>query len=370
MPTSAPVSAAGVGEDHDHQRHREPVDAEGEEPRRGALVRALGADHLEHVRLPVAHRALGVAAQVARGPAEVLAGVGEQRLPGGERRQDASARSAAASACSRISVSSPDSTATVIRSACCGLPLTALTSRSRSQPTRVSSDLEQLAGADELLPAGQHLAAQQGAVGSRPRRPRATPRRRPRRRRRGAGPRRRPARRRRRRPGRCDGSACGSRPRGSGAPPRRGRRRRRPATPASRGSRRRGRRAAARRRRPAPSVHDEQRRVLEPAAGQHPGQVGGDGLRRRPAGVRSSTIATAVERSAAWRRKSHGTWSAYRAAEVTNSHRSAAASSWAASARFCSSTESTSGASRMARPGRHRVGGHQLERLRVVGRGG
>ena len=67
-------------------------------------------------------------------------------------------------------------------------------------------------------------------------------------------------------------------------------------------------------------------------------------------GVRSSTIATAVERSAAWRRNSHGTWSAYRAAEVTNSHRSAAASSWAASSRLRSSTESTSGASRIARP--------------------
>ena len=68
------------------------------------------------------------------------------------------------------------------------------------------------------------------------------------------------------------------------------------------------------------------------------------------AGVRSSTIATEVDRSAAWRRNSHGTWSAYRAAEVTNSHRSAAASSWAASSRFSSTTESTSGASRMASP--------------------
>ena len=67
-------------------------------------------------------------------------------------------------------------------------------------------------------------------------------------------------------------------------------------------------------------------------------------------GVRSSTIATAADRSAALRRNSHGTWSAYRAAEVTKSHRSAAASSWAASVRLRSSTESMSGASRMARP--------------------
>ena len=67
-------------------------------------------------------------------------------------------------------------------------------------------------------------------------------------------------------------------------------------------------------------------------------------------GVRSRTIATAAERSAAWRRKSHGTWSAYRAAEVTKIQRSAAASSWAARARLDSSTESTSGASRIASP--------------------
>ncbi len=68
-------------------------------------------------------------------------------------------------------------------------------------------------------------------------------------------------------------------------------------------------------------------------------------------GVRSSTIATEVERSAACLRKPQGTWSAYLAAEVTNSQRSAAASSWAASWRLRSSTESTSGASRIARPG-------------------
>ncbi len=67
-------------------------------------------------------------------------------------------------------------------------------------------------------------------------------------------------------------------------------------------------------------------------------------------GVRSSTIATAADRSAAWRRKSHGTWSAYLAADVTKIQRSAAASSCAASERLLSSTESTSGASRMARP--------------------
>ena len=59
----------------------------------------------------------------------------------------------------------------------------------------------------------------------------------------------------------------------------------------------------------------------------------------------------AVPRLRAARSSSHGTASAYRAAVVTNSHRSAAASSWVASARFASTTESMSGASRNARPG-------------------
>ncbi len=60
--------------------------------------------------------------------------------PGARDCHDASARSAAASACSSSRVSRPDSTATVTRSACCGLPLIALTTRSLSQPTRVSSE--------------------------------------------------------------------------------------------------------------------------------------------------------------------------------------------------------------------------------------
>ena len=57
-----------------------------------------------------------------------------------------------------------------------------------------------------------------------------------------------------------------------------------------------------------------------------------------------------MPRCRAVRSSSHGTASAYRAAVVTNSHRSAAASSWVASARLLSTTESMSGASRNARP--------------------
>ena len=62
---------------------------------------------------------------------------------------------------------------------------------------------EQLTGADELLPPGKHLSAQQRAVGGSPRRPWRWPRRRRGRRRRAAARPWRPARRRRRRPGSC-----------------------------------------------------------------------------------------------------------------------------------------------------------------------
>ena len=67
-------------------------------------------------------------------------------------------------------------------------------------------------------------------------------------------------------------------------------------------------------------------------------------------GTRSRTTATEAPRSEAVRSISHGTASEYRAAVVTNSHRSAAASSWTASSRFVSTTESMSGASMIARP--------------------
>ena len=144
----------------------EPVDAVGQEARGGALVGALGADHLEHVVLPVAHRALGPAAQVARGAAEVLAR--RRRAGPGRRRaaaRTASARSAAASACSRIS-----SLEAGLDRDGDPLGLLRLALDRVDEPVAQPADpglqrLEQLAGADELLPAGEHLAAQQGAVG-------------------------------------------------------------------------------------------------------------------------------------------------------------------------------------------------------------
>ena len=79
--------------------------------------------------------------------------------------QDASARSAAASASSRSSDSSPDSTATLrLRH------LGRLAAEYRDHPVPQPADLllerpEELPGSDELVPAGQHLPAQQSSVG-------------------------------------------------------------------------------------------------------------------------------------------------------------------------------------------------------------
>ena len=66
--------------------------------------------------------------------------------------------------------------------------------------------------------------------------------------------------------------------------------------------------------------------------------------------MRSSTIATEVPRSAAVRSRSQGTASAYRAAVVTKSQRSAADNSCVAMARLAETTESMSGASSRAMP--------------------
>ncbi|WP_373688908.1 hypothetical protein [Verrucosispora sioxanthis] len=69
------------------------------------------------------------------------------------------------------------------------------------------------------------------------------------------------------------------------------------------------------------------------------------------AGTRLSTRARTAPLARALCSSSQGTASAYRAAVVTKSQRSAAASSWLARARLASTTESMSGASRNASPG-------------------
>ncbi len=190
------------------------------------------------------------------------------------------ARSAAASACSSTSVSRPDSTATVTRSACWGLPLMRV-DEPVAQPADAGLErAQQLAGADELLPAGEHLAAQQRAVGGGADDVGDRLRRR-RRRRRALSPRRsRSARGRRRRRGRlrrvmrADGAVEGL-------------------------AHDLGARVDVVGQRLEPGADlgdvvgrqqpvlvdlalgdDEERRVLEAAAGEHPRQVGRDGLDR------------------------------------------------------------------------------------------
>ena len=204
--------------------------------------------------------------------------------PEASERQDASARSAAASACSRISVSRPDSTATVTRSACCGLPLTALTSRSRTQPTW--SPGTRAARRCRRTPASGR-APRRAAACRRPRpwRPRGRPRRTTPRRRRAAGHRGRDLL------GRGVGDVVGATGQGAHG-----------ALEGLPDHGRPGVGVGGQRLEPAPDVGDgrggqqplvgdlalgdrEQRGVLEAAAGEHPGQVGGHGLQRLVGGA-------------------------------------------------------------------------------------
>ena len=82
MPTSAPVSPAVWENTTTISETDSPFTPYARKRAVRALVGALGAHHVEHVLLPVAHRALGLAPQPARGAAEVLADVGEQLLAG------------------------------------------------------------------------------------------------------------------------------------------------------------------------------------------------------------------------------------------------------------------------------------------------
>ena len=156
-----------MGEDDDHQGDREPVDAVGQEPCGPALVGPLGADHLQHVLLPVAHRALRAPAEVARGPAQVLAGVGEQRLAGGERLPRGLRALGGG-----LGVLEDQRLEPGLDGDGDPLGLLRLAADGVDDPVAQPADaglerLEQLTGPDELLPAREHLAAQQGAVGRR-----------------------------------------------------------------------------------------------------------------------------------------------------------------------------------------------------------
>ena len=285
--------------------------------------------------------------------------------PWASERHDASARSAAASACSRSSVSRPLSTATVTRSTCAGLPLTALTNRSRTRPTfdsrerssspvptnscqrastsprsRVPSALASWISATASAYAFSASARSAPVAATCSSRPSAT------------------------RWARCatlriaPSSVC--------------------FTTAERAS------ALAASDRSQPRMSETAVAGSSPSASTVPSVTmnSGESLRPRLAsirarwaatvstasgGVRSRTIATAVLRSAACLRKPHGTWSAYRAAEVTNSQRSAAASSWAASVAVALLDRVDVGGVEDRQTGRHRLRGDQLEGGGVAG---
>ena len=201
--------------------------------------------------LPVADCSLDTRPKVARGARDVARslleqlGAGRERLPGQSRR--ARLRD---SACSTISVSQLrlDGDGQLLgrlRPPACGVD-----DAVADPADLVLETPHQLAGADELLPAGEHLASQQGAVlGG------VVERGEPvgvhlDRRRCAAAPRSAPGSRA---PWRSRGSGARSSARhrrGSCGPRRPGRRCRRPVRRASRGSRRPPARAAARRRRP------------------------------------------------------------------------------------------------------------------------
>ena len=184
-------------------------------------------------------------------------------------------RSAARSASARSSRSTLFSSAPCRSSAGAGRPVTALTTRSRSRLTCPCSAAHPLAGADELLPAGQHLAAQQRAAAD------------------ALVDRRRGPRRRRRPPRRaapsaaacCSSTAVGDarRPAAPGCPARRSASagRRRPGRPGRRRARAASRAAAptwSSGSRPSASGRSSttnSRAPASPARGQHPGQVGG-----------------------------------------------------------------------------------------------
>ena len=257
------------------------------------------------------------------------------RGPPGRTRQASTVRSAAPSAAARTSASRLLSSACSTASVGGGRPVS-----ERRDPVPQPADpllagcAVELAGADELLPAGQHLAAQHAAaadavVDLAQRRPR---RRRPPRR--AAGP--------------PSASCVVDLARDRGDPLRAGSAARR------RGSCRmtvgpgvgvaRRARAASRRSGATGSLGQQ---AASPSAA-----VSGDGEQRRPGrarsrracaarwraisrdasgGTRSSTTASAVLRCWAVCSRSQGTASAYRAADVQKIQRSAAASSWPAS---------------------------------------
>ena len=268
------------------------------------------ADQVEHPALPVADQPVGAFRQVGGRPAAAPARAARRRP--GAPATPAYACSAASAATPRSSVTSCDSSAD-LQVAAGRRPA----GDRRDEPVAQPPDpglqrAQELAGADELLPAGQHLAAQQPAVLQAVARPSAA--------RVAVAPRvparpapapPRPARRRRRRARRPPGRARRARRRGSAGPPPRGRWR----PPASCANQSRsgamtslGQQALAvqRRSRAARTAAPRPRSLR----GEHLAAGARRPRRPPPVGTRSSTSAITVPRSRAVRSSSHGTASA------------------------------------------------------------
>ena len=156
--------AAGLREDAHHHRRPDAVDAPREHPGLGPLVRPLGAHQVEHRPLPVAHLGGGGLGEVGRHPLQLPVRPRQQRpARRAATRQVVTVRSAARSASARSSRSTLLSSAPCSPSAGRRPTGDAATTRSRSRPTCPAAP-HPLPRADELLPAGQHLAAQQRAA--------------------------------------------------------------------------------------------------------------------------------------------------------------------------------------------------------------
>ena len=360
--------AAGLGEHGEHHDEPGAVDAERGEARGRALAgRPRWLHELEDVALPRADLARGCASSSSGEAASSRGRAREQRAPGRPAAPVASAaRSAARSAAAWTTASTLDSHRRLqLGLAARALPVTSARTRSRSQPTPRLQRAHQVARADDLVPAREHLAAQQRAAADRlvdlverrgvgaARRPRAARRRPP------------PARRapratdaRRGAAGcRARRSACGARARR--APARRPRARR-----ASR-ARARARGAGSRPSSSAVSGTTSSSASPSPRSASIVAQVVGD-LVRAPRAARGRGRARARCRGRA--RPAAGP-TARRRRSARRSSRTATRrprrAAGAASARLASTTESMSGESSSASPGGSAVRRHELERARA-----
>ncbi len=158
-----PGEPAGLGEDEQHDREAGTVHAERRHPRRRTALGALRG-HQGRARRPArpGPRSRSRSAKSSDERASTVRDAPSRAAPPGRPRQASAVRSAARSAAARTSDSTLDSTASATSWSGSGRPVSAEATRSRIRPDPGLQPAQQLAGADELLPAGQHLAAQHG----------------------------------------------------------------------------------------------------------------------------------------------------------------------------------------------------------------